>query len=384
MSPADLLRVRATISELAQVYAKHVDYALENKTFSKQRFHDALYTKIVAEHPNLPTGLIQTTRDAVQGNLKAINSCHPKKKWKVRPQRGDYSAIQFDARTVTLRGDQLSFSAIGKRVKTVISIPAWFRGRYPDFVMKAATLRFDKNTQSLWVNLTFRGDITPEESTGAAVGLDRGLYSIVTTSDGEHYRAQEVRAVRRRYLYTRKKLQQKGTRSAKRLLKKLSGKEKRFMLNYNHIITKQLVTNPTHNVFVLEDLKGIRDRRKGKKLNTWLAQWSYYQLELLLKYKAEARGKTVVFIDPRYTSQRCNACGLIEKTNRRKNKYVCKRCGVIEHADVNAAMNIRDLYYLSLSQQTEQALVNEPNGREKNSSELSVHVQAPPLVGAGN
>ena len=361
VSPADLQRVRETISELSQVYAKHVGYALYNKTLAKSKLHDALYSKLVAEHPTLPTGLIQTTRDTVRENLKTIHANHPKKKWKIKPEKSDFSSVRFDARTVTLRGDQLSFSSIGKRVKTIVNIPNWFRDRYPDFKLQSATIRFDRKTNSLMASLMFKGEITPEEITGTALGLDRGLYSLVTTSEGKHYTAQEVRAARRRYLYTRKKLQQKGTPSAKRLLKKLSGKEKRFMLNYNHIITKQLVTNPAHSVFVLENLKGIRGKRKGKKLNTWLSQWSYFQLEMLLKYKAEALGKTVVFIDPRYTSQRCNACGLIEKSNRRKNKYVCKSCGTVEHADVNAAMNIRDLYYLSLSQQAEQALVNEPH-----------------------
>lgn len=385
LAPADLQRVRATISELAQVYAKHVDYALTNKAYSKKKFHDGVYAKAVAEHPTLPTGLIQTTAHTVRENLKAIHSRHPKKKWKVRPVKGEYSAVRYDVRTITLRGEQLSFSAVGKgRVQTIVRIPEWFKSRYPDFVMKAATIRFDKKTGSLWANLTFRGTLDIEEAVGEVVGLDRGLYSLVTTSDGSHYRAQEVRAVRRQRLYTRQKLQQKGTRSAKRLLKKLSGKEKRFMLNYNHIITKELVTNPNHNVFVLEDLKGIRDKRKGKKLNTWLSQWSYYQLETLLSYKAEALGKTVVFIDPRYTSQLCNACGLIEKSNRKKNKYVCKYCGVVEHADVNAALNIRDLYYLSLIQQSEQAAINQPHGREQESPDSPVHVQTPPLVGAGN
>lgn len=384
LAPVDLSRVRATICELSQVYAKHVDYAIANKTIVKNKLHDGVYARVTAEHPTLPTGLIQTVRDNVRGNLKTINSRNPKKKWKVRPQKSEYSAINYDVRTITLRGDQLSFSAIGKRVQTVISIPEWFKKRYSGFVMKAATIRFDKRTQVLWANLVFRGTLPDTEAAGSALGLDRGLYSIVTTSDGKHYRAQEVRAVRRRYLYTRKKLQQKGTRSTKRLLKKLSGKEKRFMLNYNHIITKQLTSNPSHNVFVLEDLKGIRVKRKGRKLNTWLSQWSYHQLETLLKYKATALGKKVVFIDPRYTSQRCNACGMIEKNNRGKNKYVCKHCGFMEHADVNAALNIRDLYYLSLSQQAEQALVNEPNGWEQNSPEISVHVQASSIAGAGN
>lgn len=264
VNPADLQRVRATISELAQVYSKHVDYAIDNKTFAKSKFHAALYNKTVSEHPALPTGLIQTTRDTVTETLKSIHASHPKKKWKIRPEKSEYSAIRYDARTVSLRGDQLSFSVIGPRLKTIISIPEWFQERYPNFKLKSATIRFDKKTNSLMASLMFKGIITSKEINGGVLGLDRGLYSLVTTSEGKHYTANEVRAVRRQYIYTRKKLQQKGTHNAKRLLKKLSGKEKRFMLNYNHIITKQLVTNSAHSVFVLEDLTGIRNKRKGK------------------------------------------------------------------------------------------------------------------------
>lgn len=361
LDPVDLCRVRKTISELSQVYAKHVDYALYHKTISKKLHHEALYGKLRVEHPDLPSALVQSTRDTAMENLKAVHSKHPKKKWLIRPVKGELSAIRLDARTVTLRGEQLTFSAIGKRVKTIISIPIWFQERYPDFRFKAATLRYDKKTGAIFANLSFVSEVSDEISEGKVVGLDRGLYSLVTTSDGEHYKANEVRAVRRRYLYTRRVLQQKGTPSAKRLLKKLSGKEKRFMQNYNHVISKKLANNSLVNTYVLEDLTGIRNKRKGKTLNTWLGQWSFYQLETFLRYKCETLGKQVVFIDPRYTSQRCNACGLIEKTNRIKNKYVCKSCGFVEHSDVNAAMNIRDLYLLSQTPQFEQALVNEPH-----------------------
>lgn len=362
VSPVELSRARTTISELKQVYAKHIDYALAHKTLSKKLHHEALYQNLREQHPQLPSALLQSTRDMAVENLKAIHTAHPKKKWSVRPDRNEYSSIRLDGRTVSLRGDQLTFSAIGKRVKTIIAIPVWFRERYPEAVFKAATLRFDKKTNSLIANLTYQTPSAPivGESNGV-VGLDRGLYSLVTTSEGEHYKASEVRAARRRYLYTRRVLQQKGTRSAKRLLKKLSGKEKRFMQDYNHVISKKLANNPTVQTYVLEDLSGIRNKRKGKKLNTWLSQWSFYQLETFLSYKCEFLGKTVIFIDPRYTSQRCNACGLIEKSNRVKNKYACKHCGVIEHADINAAKNIRDLYTLSLSQQVGQAPVNEPH-----------------------
>lgn len=174
VSPADLQRVRATISELGQVYAKHVDYAIENKTVAKSRLHDALYHKMVSDHPTIPTALIQTTRDTVGENLKAIHANHPKKKWKIRPEKSESSAIRYDTRTLALRGKQLSFSAVGKRVKTIINIPDWFKERYPDFKVKAATIRFDKKTNSLIANLVFRGTIASEETSGGVVGLDRG------------------------------------------------------------------------------------------------------------------------------------------------------------------------------------------------------------------
>jgi IS605 OrfB family transposase len=97
------------------------------------------------------------------------------------------------------------------------------------------------------------------------------------------------------------------------------------------------------DVFVLEDLTGIRKQTsKGKKLNKWLSNWTFYQLEQLIKYKAEGLDKEVVKVDARYTSQTCSNCGLIEKANRNGSHYHCKSCGYREHSDLNAAINIRN------------------------------------------
>lgn len=341
--------VRDTGREMAQVYAKHVDWALSNKTLAKQKAHAELYAAVRKAHPTVPSALVQATRDMALENLKAIHSRHPKRKWHIRPEKSEYSSIRFDARTVTLRGQQLSFSTVAKRVRTVIQVPAWFEQRYPERKFTAATIRYDKRARRVVANLIFSIKAQAQPTRGTVLGLDRGLYQLVTTSEGIHHSGAKVRALRREHVHLRQKLQQKGTRSAKQLLKKRSGKEKRFMLDVNHCITKQLVQNSAHSTFVLERLTGIRDKRRGKTMNTWLGQWAFHQFEILLDYKASALGKQVVFIDPRYTSQRCNACGRIEKSNRKKNRYVCKHCGFIEHADVNAALNIRDLHILSLS-----------------------------------
>ena len=96
-------------------------------------------------------------------------------------------------------------------------------------------------------------------------------------------------------------------------------------------------------------------------MNGWLSNWTFYQLEQLLNYKAASLGKQVVKVDARYTSQKCSACGKTEKSNRNKSQYKCN-CGYVEHADTNAAINIRNNYLLSTTEKSvEQALVNEPN-----------------------
>ncbi|RCJ27824.1 hypothetical protein A6770_25095 [Nostoc minutum NIES-26] len=117
----------------------------------------------------------------------------------------------------------------------------------------------------------------------------------------------------------------------------MSGREKRFMRDTNHCVSKKLANQPLIAVFVLEDLSSIRTQRRGKKMNKWLGSWAFYQQEQFLTYKAEALGKRVAYQDARYTSQKCNICKHIRKTNRHKSKFCCKNCGHWTHADFNAA-----------------------------------------------
>ena len=71
----------------------------------------------------------------------------------------------------------------------------------------------------MFVNLIWEcPDYDIVENDGKIVGLDRGVYNIVTTSDGVHYGAEDVRRVKRKYNRVRSVLQKKGTRSAKRRL----------------------------------------------------------------------------------------------------------------------------------------------------------------------
>ncbi len=203
--------------------------------------------------------------------------------------------MRYDVRTVTLRGSQLTFSTCDKRIKTIISIPEFFSERYPEtegWKLKGANIGIDRKGR-VFVNLIYEcPDPEVGNKDGKIVGLDRGVYNIVTTSDGTHYGAKDARRVKRKYNHVRSELQEKGTRSAKRRLKAISGCEKRFVHDQNHCISKKLAnTDGDVSIYVLEDLSSMNMLRlRGKSSKTmrkWLSNWSYSDLEYKLQVPEE-------------------------------------------------------------------------------------------------
>ncbi|MGW2559374.1 RNA-guided endonuclease InsQ/TnpB family protein [Streptomyces sp. NPDC001514] len=176
------------------------------------------------------------------------------------------------------------------------------------------------------------------------IGVDLGIVNIATTSTGYKAAGRGLNRHRKRQLDLRRKLQKKGTKSAKRLLKKRNRRETRHAANTNHIIAKTIVTEAerTSAGISLEELKGIRQRvRLRKPQRVALHSWAFAQLGDFIVYKARRAGVPVVFVDPAYTSQQCCECGHIDKKNRASQAlFTCRNCGVVAHADRNASRNI--------------------------------------------
>ncbi|MFE2328914.1 RNA-guided endonuclease InsQ/TnpB family protein [Streptomyces sp. NPDC059385] len=177
------------------------------------------------------------------------------------------------------------------------------------------------------------------------IGVDLGVNNIVTTSDeGEAFAGEALNKYRRRQIRIRAELQARGTKSAKRKLRKSARREARHAANINHIISKRIVAEAerTGRGIGLEDLTGIRERvRLRKPQRAALHSWAFAQLTAFIQYKAERAGVPFVRVDPAYTSQMCSWCGHTEKANRATQQlFVCRSCGVVAHADHNAARNV--------------------------------------------
>lgn len=192
-----------------------------------------------------------------------------------------------------------------------------------------------------------------KENVRHVVGIDRGLRFLAVSYDEQgktnFISGKKIATKRYKFQEVRRQLQSKGTKSAKRRLKAISGRENRWMSDVNHQISKTLVKKYGKNtLFILEDLTGVSFEKNNlsytKKQNYNLRSWAFYQLEQFLTYKAHENCSEVLKVPARYTSQRCPKCGTIHKKNRdhHKHLYNCQ-CGYKSNDDRIGAMNIQFL-----------------------------------------
>lgn len=249
------------------------------------------------------------------------------------------------------RSDGLSIWTLTGRIKQVT-----FHGspKLTDYLahwqLGDARLFISKGEVFLSVSFSKAVELTPKPN-NAVVGVDRGINYLAVATDGQRsqfFGGQRVKHIRNRYLKTRASLQRqkatKNTRSVRRVLKRLSGKEARFMRAVNHTISRRIIdfAKQTGNATIaIEHLDGIREAKRRKAQNGTAHAWAFYQLEQCLQYKAADYGFAIIEVDARHTSQGCSKCGHTEAANRHGYQFVCKACGYSLHADLNAARNIR-------------------------------------------
>jgi IS605 OrfB family transposase len=269
----------------------------------------------------------------------------------IKPSFRPHGAMVYDERICSFSAaDRVSLLTLDGRVAVPFRFGAYAKGMLA---------RKRGQADLLYRNGTFFLAVTvdaPEPEPGEPqptdyLGIDLGVITLAATSDGEllnhstgpkHAHINQVRA---RYSRFRRTLQQKGTKSAKRLLKQRSGRERRFVKDVNHCLSKAIVSTAqgTGRGIALENLTHIRFRiTVGKRHRRVLHSWAFRQLRAFIAYKAALASVRVASVDPAYTSQTCSQCGHCARAHRRTQAhFLCVRCGFSTHADLNAAENIR-------------------------------------------
>ena len=263
-------------------------------------------------------------------------------------------AVAYDERTFSFKGiDRISLLTMDGR----IVIP-WVCGAYQCGQLHALKGQADLVLRDGRFYLHACADIpdgTPIETTDF-LGVDLGLVNLATDSDGVTYTGAAVERVRLRHQRNRRSLQRKGTRGAKKRLRKLAGREGRFRRHTNHGISKRLVTTAkdTARGIALEDLTHIRSRTTvRRKDRAKHSGWGFAQLRSFVEYKAKRVGVPVVAVDPRNTSRTCAECGHCDKGNRKSQaEFCCLHCNYSTNADFNAARNLSGLGRLVSPPQT--------------------------------
>lgn len=332
-TPEQHAALLATIERANAACNAASDIAWEQQTFGQFALHKLAYKRLRSEF-----GL--TAQVTVRCIAKVADAYKPDRKSKrvFRP----HGSIAYDDRILRFKpGDMVSIWTLAGR-QVIPFVCGEYQRRYLPFRKGEVDLVYHRG--AFYLNVVCEVDEPPTNAVGDILGVDLGIVNIATDSDGTTYSGASVEQKRRIYAHRRRNLQRRGTPSAKRKLRKLSGKQRRFQRNTNHVISKAIVATAqrTGRAIALEDLTGIRGRVTARRRQrARLHNWSFFQLRSLIVYKARLAGVPVFLVDPKNTSRTCPACGCVDKANRpTQATFSCGSCGFAAPADHVAARNI--------------------------------------------
>ena len=220
----------------------------------------------------------------------------------------------------------------------------WSRDFPDDCEPSTITVKLEPNGR-WFVSLLVDTNINQLPRTDKQIGLDMGITSLITTSNGDKIANQShFKQLRKKLKRLQKALssKQKGSNNrykarvkVARVYAQITDARKDFL----HKLTTQLVRE--NQTIVVEDL-AIRNMVKNHKLALAISDASWGELIRQLAYKCEWYGRELIKIDRWFpSSKRCGNCGhIVDKLPLNKRAWECPKCGTNHDRDVNAANNI--------------------------------------------
>jgi putative transposase len=368
-----------------------------------KRQHVALTTCVEA-HRELYNAALQERRDAWRHSRTAITYSSQSDQLKdIRRDRPDVTTWSFSSQQATLRRLNRAFDGFFRRVKAGATpgYPRYkSRGRFdsvewpkdgdgarwhPDsnrvylkgigqvkvsahrqVVGRVKTIQVRREGRR-WALILSCDDVPvdPLPTTGRQVGVDMGIASFATTSDGVHVnnprwgRRAAARLTRAQGSLARAR---RGSNNRKHRRETVAARHRKIAnqrRDFHHKTARALVAS--YDLVVVEDLAIANMRRRAKPLpdpdqpgafmpnggaaktglNRSISDAAWGQFVSILRAKAEDAGRTWIEVDPRHTSDRCENCGYAARENRvTQAAFTCQACGQTAHADEQAARNI--------------------------------------------
>jgi len=249
-----------------------------------------------------------------------------------------FSSIEYPAHGDGIRflGDRLRVQHVGiVRVNQHRPLP-------DDAQIRTVTLTNEADKWYVEVCCLFP-DVAVGHSTLPAVGLDVGIESFLSTSDGDHlpnpsYLKNELPALRRtQRALSRKKKGGANRKKARKQVARLHAKVKNQRADHRHKTALALVRR--YGLIAVESLN-IQGMLRNRRLSRAIGDVAWGGFVTTLKHKAESAGVEVIEVNPAGTSQNCSGCGQHVPKKLSERWHTCPHCGLSLHRDVNAARNV--------------------------------------------
>jgi IS605 OrfB family transposase len=338
---------------------------LQEGTYQDIRARFGLPAQMACSVPRQVGATYKTLWTKVRANAAARAAGHTKKRY-----RGLNQPPKYVAPTLTYQlGHDYGFKT--ERQVSILTlegrviVPYTGYARHVALIQQsarigAAKLSYDKPRKQFYLLVSLEVEVAdPSPATHQRiVGVDVGQRYLAVATDARNqvvfFHGTAARAKADHYARLRKRLQQKGTRSATRRLIVIAGRERRLKQDRNHVISRRIVDAYPHALLGLEDLTHIRERthakrrhgrkasQKQRRANHHASKWAFAELHSYLAYKALLAGSMALKVDAYHTSQACPRCGYVSADNRpgKGLLFICQACHLSLHADLIGARNI--------------------------------------------
>ena len=233
----------------------------------------------------------------------------------------DSRFIHFDFENNTFFDGWLTLSSLGNKLKIQIPVK-----KTKHFNSLSGKLKSGIRLNKKHVTLMFESDVKTRNK-GKTLGLDIGINAVATTSDGQ-FKESDCDEWTFNKIIQRLNKKKKGSKGYAKVQRQRTN-----FINWN---INQLNLSKV-KVLKLEDIKHVR---RGRRTSKYLSHWTYAEIKGKLEQTCENLGVQVEYVSPTYTSQRCNSCGWVRRSNRQNQEFKCSQCGHATNADLNAARNI--------------------------------------------